>query len=902
MRFAMIFEGIDRATKVMNKIMAAEKKTAAAVKAGSKATQSAADNATKATQKQTSALGKLGSVARGAYNGVVAGARAAGRATVALHKQTVALGKSGFKQIESGARKTFRGMAVAAGLAATAVGGSALAAGQLLDTAKQFESYRIQLETLEGSSEKGKKALDWITEFAVKTPLELDQVVEAYRNLKTFGLDPTDGTLMSLVDTMAATGKGSEQLEGLTLAVGQAWTKQKLQGEEALQLLERGVPVWDILSKKYKKNAAELQEMASKGELGRDAIRYLVEEMGRRSAGASDKMSKTWEGMTSNLSDIWLQFKLAVMDAGLFEWMKSKLQLVLDTVNSMADDGTLQQWAEYISTRLTQILNAAWQFAVRVYGVLQQLGTYLVAAKDYVGSWERLAAILGALAFAPVLISTAAGIVQIAMGITMLSAALMANPIVLLIMAIVAAAAAIYIYWGPIKEFFIGLWNSIAAGASALWEKLKSLLGFDPLSVLKTAFSWSPIGLVIQNWGSIQSTIQGFIGTIPGIVTGAWDLVKTAFSWTPAGMIIQNWGSIQSTIQGFISAIPGIVTGAWDLVKTAFSWTPTGLIIQNWDGISGAVSAAVQNAFQAVDGVWTSIKSIFDWVPTETITTAWAGISDTIGGLIDGATARVASAWNKVKSVFTFSGGDTEANISVTDPATIQAAQMATAALKTDMQAVAAIDTATAMGKLAALETSAQQVSASVTSSIRQAEAFLNNVSFYNQGVALMDTMAAGIRARAAVVTAEIQKMAQAVRDHLPSSPAKVGPLSDIHKLKFAETIASSIRPAPMVRAMRGAAAATLAAASISGATVPVSAQPVAGAAVRSEVAARSQSASIAQSQSGGGVHIEYKPTLSLSGDAQTAKADLKKELSSHARHIAKLVDEERRKSNRRKP
>ena len=84
-------------------------------------------------------------------------------------------------------------------------------------------------------------------------------------------------------------------------------------------------------------------------------------------------------------------------------------------------------------------------------------------------------------------------------------------------------------------------------------------------------------------------------------------------------------------------------------------------------------------------------------MPTESIRAAWAGISDTIGGLIDGATARVANAWNKVKSVFTFSGGDTEANISVTDPATIQAAQMATAALKTDMQAVAAIDTAPAM-------------------------------------------------------------------------------------------------------------------------------------------------------------------------------------------------------------
>ncbi len=105
-----------------------------------------------------------------------------------------------------------------------------------------------------------------------------------------------------------------------------------------------------------------------------------------------------------------------------------------------------------------------------------------------------------------------------------------------------------------------------------------------------------------------------------------------------------------------------------------------------------------------------------------------------------------------------------------------------------------------------------------------------------------------------------------------------------------------------MVKAMRGAAAATLAAASISGATVPVSAQPVAGAAVRSEVAARSQSASIASAQASGGIHIEYKPTIPLSGDAQSAKADIKKELSAHARHIASLVDEERRKRDRRKP
>lgn len=62
----------------------------------------------------------------------------------------------------------------------------------------------------------------------------------------------------------------------------------------------------------------------------------------------------------------------------------------------------------------------------------------------------------------------------------------------------------------------------------------------------------------------------------------------------------------------------------------------------------------------------------------------------------------------------------------------------------------------------------------------------------------------------------------QSIRDFLPFSPAKVGPLKDIHKLKFVETIAASIKPAPLVRAVRGVtAAAAMALATPSAAGVP---------------------------------------------------------------------------------
>lgn len=856
MRFAMIFEGIDRASKVMSKIMAAEKKTAKAVEAGAKTGAAASAGAAKATEKHGSALAKIGSIARSSYNAVVAGANAAARATVTLHNKTVALGKSGFGQIKSGAGKVFRGAALAAGIATTAFGSAALAAGGLLETATAFESYNIQLETLEGSAARGQEAMAWITKFAVDTPLELDQVVESYRNLKTFGLDPTNGTLQALTDTMAASGKGVEQLEGLTLALGQAWTKQKLQGEEALQLLDRGVPVWEILSEKYGKTASELQDMASKGKLGREAIQAIIDEMGRRNAGASAKMARTWDGLVGKLSDSWLQFKLAIMNAGLFDWMKGKLQLLNDTIDKMASDGTLQQWATNVSDRIMLVLDAGWTFATRVYEIFQKLSVSLQTAADYVGRWENLAMVLAGFAFAPALISTAAGLVQIAMGLSMLGAALLANPILLAIAVIAAGAAAIYLNWEPIKAFFIDLWGTITAGAQKVVDAIARFTGIDPMAAMSAFVELHRVagGMALDALANIGDRLSTIWSNLPSL---EWSDVMTALDWASYVFPIR-----------WLEFIPGF---SWSGLVPDFSWPD--LPTFEWPELPELTLPELPNigeylskfSDQAIEGI--------------------GKVSEKLG-----------TAWAKVKSAFSF--GEASLSIDTADPATIQATAQAVAGLKADLQAVATIDTSQASARISALDAAAGRIVASVTAAVRQAEAILAAVNFYPQGVAMMDTIAAGIRARAAVVVEEIRKVTQMVRDHLPSSPAKVGPLSDIHRLKFGETIAASIRAEPMVKAMRAAALATMGAASLSAPAMAGSAQAASGAeAARVEVARVATQAAGAQSgQQGSGLSLVYSPTINLSGDLASAKQSFAEQLRQHSREIRRLLkDEERR-------
>ncbi|MCM2291095.1 tape measure protein [Allorhizobium sp. BGMRC 0089] len=883
MRFAMIFEGIDRATKVMNKIMAAEKATAAASAANAQKATAATQAATTATAKQRTATGRassalvaMGSAARGGYRTVVSGANAAARATAALHRATVNLASSGIGQIGSGGKKAFRGFALAAAIGAagatTAFGASATAATQLVGVASQFEKFQTILETTEGSSAKARTAMNWVADFAAKTPYELSEVTDSFVKMRAYGLDPTKGLLKSLGDTSAAMGKPLTQaVEAMADAVT---------GENE-RLKEFGVTASKTGNKitySYT-NAAGKQMKASVKASDRMAIQTkLMAIFNEKYGGAMEKLSATWEGMMSNIADIWSQFQLAIMNAGLFDWMKGKLKLLLDTLNQMKDSGTFDAWAKQISDNILFVLQNAWKFAQQVWQAFQTLSSYLSAASDYVGGWKNLAAILAGLAFAPALVSTAVGLVQIAIGLSMLSAALMANPIVLIVAAIVAAAVAIYVYWQPIKAFFVGVWDAIAKGAKAAWAAVTSWLGFDPLAMLSSG------------WQFLSATIAAAWDALPPLT---WDNVITALDWI-------SWISPLR----WLDFIPG------------FSW-------------AGIISGALDWGQYIVSLDWTKYLPAFSWpelpsfhwpqipvleLPSLPDIAGWIGaFGDKAIGAIEALSSRLGTAWAKVKSAFSF--GEAKADIAVTDPATIQAAANATADLKADMQAVAAIDTGPAMERLQALDKAAKSILPAITAAVRQAQTFLGNVSFYNQGAALMDTMAAGIRARASVAVAEIAKVAQMMRDHLPSSPAKIGPLSDIHRLKFGETIAESIRPAPMVKAMRAAALATMGAAAI---TAPALAGPdvspstVAATTAASQTqaeAARAQIASAAlqaspqaASTNAAPVTLQFSPTIKWDGQTPpaTMKTEFDKLMRDSARKLADLMEEEQRRRNRR--
>lgn len=233
----------------------------------------------------------------------------------------------------------------------------------MLGTGDQYELLGKRMASLMGGIAQGEQATAWIKDFAKSTPLEVKDVTEAFALLKSYGLDPMDGSLQAIVDKNEQLGGGMERLQGISSALGQAYAKQKLQTEEILQLVERGVPAWTLLEKVTGKNAAQLADLASKGKLGRDVIAGLIDEMGRSAEGAAADSMGTLTGLVSNLSDTWSDFLNRIAKSGALDYAKEQLRGVADYIDRMDKDGRLDKLATSLSKAFEQGAEKVKEFA-----------------------------------------------------------------------------------------------------------------------------------------------------------------------------------------------------------------------------------------------------------------------------------------------------------------------------------------------------------------------------------------------------------------------------------------------------------------------------------------------------------------------------------------------------------
>ena len=141
---------------------------------------------------------------------------------------------------------------------------------------------------------------------------------------------------------------------------------------------------------------------------------------------------------------------------------------------------------------------------------------------------------------------------------------------------------------------------------------------------------------------------------------------------------------------------------------------------------------------------------------------------------------------------------------------------------------------------------------------------------FFNAGKNIVKSIWEGIKSFANKPIEAITNIVKKIRDFLPFSPAKMGPLKDLHRVKIMETIAATIKPMPIVKAMNSAMGGL-----------------------------RSQSAKIGGG--GGGSTFTFAPVITISGAAgANAKNEMITALKSQMPEFMRMIREEQRKIDRR--
>jgi tape measure domain-containing protein len=254
----------------------------------------------------------------------------------------------------------------------------------LLGLGDAAEKTRIRLEALYGTQEAGNRAYDSLRRLARDNALNFTELLDSAARLKTFGLEPLDGTLQALIDQNAKLGGSNETLNGIILALGQAWSKQKLQGEEILQLVERGVPVWDLLAQATGKNVQELQRLSERGELTRETIRLLIDEIGKGAQGAAASQLNTFSALFASLLDRVQRFFTEVSERGVLGFFKQQLGEINAQIDQLAASGKLQAYAQAIADtiiRAAKGIRDATAWIVEHQAALIQLGRAFVALR-----------------------------------------------------------------------------------------------------------------------------------------------------------------------------------------------------------------------------------------------------------------------------------------------------------------------------------------------------------------------------------------------------------------------------------------------------------------------------------------------------------------------------------------
>ena len=325
--------------------------------------------------------------------------------------------------------------------------------------------------------------------------------------------------------------------------------------------------------------------------------------------------------------------------------------------------------------------------AFDMIGKISDAGNAAGALKQLAGSFNIVKAAQSAWSA----VTKAATAVQLAF-----SAALDANPFILVIAGITAVVAALTWFftqtetgkqlWNSFATWFTGIWNQISTACQPALQAIGTFIT-QTMSQIQQIWQtgWTLITTILQNvWNTIGpiimtaltaiiTGIQAFITTITPLLQAGIQNIQTIFQtattiistvwnglWNTISTVVQGAWTIITTIintaltviQGIIQLALAVVNGNWSAAWSAIQ----GIASAVWGGIQGVVAAGVGMVSGVVSAACSTIRSV--WAAL------WNGVGSIVSNVWGGIVGTVSNMVGRVGSVVSGIGGTVRSAVS----------------------------------------------------------------------------------------------------------------------------------------------------------------------------------------------------------------------------------------------
>ncbi|EDX6252192.1 tape measure protein [Salmonella enterica subsp. diarizonae] len=210
----------------------------------------------------------------------------------------------------------------------------------IIDAAAEMQRMRVMLRGLnKEKNDPGKAAaedMQYIVNMAQNAPFAMQALTDSFVKFRSAGLDPTDGSLKALVDSVARFGGDSELLKRAAIAVQQMSGKGVVSMEELRQQLGEAVPnAMKAMADAAGITMGQLTKAVSSGTVeAKQALSLMFVGLRAENENAAKDMMQTYTGALAQLQTSFTLFADRIGQSGYLDSLSKGMKELASIMNS----------------------------------------------------------------------------------------------------------------------------------------------------------------------------------------------------------------------------------------------------------------------------------------------------------------------------------------------------------------------------------------------------------------------------------------------------------------------------------------------------------------------------------------------------------------------------------------